>query len=61
MITIRLNLARAEFTAERLRTRSKEFLIKRNSELCELCVSVLKSIFFSSFAVALYQLFVVKS
>jgi len=28
------------FTAEALRTRSKEFLIKKYSELRELCVSV---------------------
>jgi hypothetical protein len=30
-------------TAEALRTRSKEFLIKKFSELCELCVSVLNA------------------
>ena len=31
-------------TAEALRTRSKEFLIKKFSELCELCVSVVKTV-----------------
>ena len=28
---------------DRLRARSKEFLIKKNSELCELCVSVVNA------------------
>jgi hypothetical protein len=31
------------FTAEARRARSKEFLIKKYSELCELCVSVVKT------------------
>jgi hypothetical protein len=31
-----------ELTAEARRTRSKEFLIRKYSELCELCASVVK-------------------
>jgi hypothetical protein len=31
-----------ELTAEARRARSKEFLIKKYSELCELCASVVK-------------------
>jgi hypothetical protein len=32
-----------DYTAEALRTRSKEFLIKKYSELCELCASVVNT------------------
>jgi hypothetical protein len=32
-----------DFTAEALRARSKEFLIKKYSELCELCASVVNT------------------
>jgi hypothetical protein len=31
-----------EFTTEALRTQSKEWLIKKYSDLCELCVSAVK-------------------
>ena len=31
-----------DFTAEAQRAQSKEFLIKKYSDLCELCVSVVK-------------------
>jgi hypothetical protein len=34
------------FTTEALRARSKEFLMKKYSELCELCVSVVNYPFF---------------
>jgi hypothetical protein len=33
------------FTAEARRTRSKEFLIKKFSDLCELCASVVNTFF----------------
>jgi hypothetical protein len=33
---------RRELTAEALRAQSKKFLIKKYSDLCELCVSAVK-------------------
>ena len=38
-----------DFTAEALRSRSKEFLLKKYSELCVLCASVV-NLFFAPFA-----------
>jgi len=46
LFTLHLSRFRRELTAEARRARSKEFLIKKYSELCELCASAVNPVFF---------------
>jgi hypothetical protein len=50
MLETPLCIRQTIFTAEARRTRSKKFLIKKYSDLCELCVSAVNFVFSSLIA-----------